>query len=117
MMALALALGAVTGVLSGFVGIGGGAMIVPALVYLFGMSQHEAQGTSLATLLLPIGVFAFWEYYRIGQVNLRIAAFIAIGFALGAWGGGHWAQSASDVILRRSFAVMLIGIAARMWWN
>ena len=115
MMMLALLLGAATGVLSGFVGIGGGAILVPAMVYVFGMSQHRAQGTSLATLLLPIGLFAFWEYYRAGHVDLRIAAVIAGGFALGAWAGGHWAQGASETVLRRTFAIVLLGLAVKMW--
>ena len=116
-MLLALLIGTVTGVLSGFVGIGGGAILVPALVYAFGMSQHEAQGTSLATLLLPIGLLAFWEYYRAGQVDLRLAAAIALGFTMGAYGGGHWAQGVSDVLLRKTFAVVLVGLAVKMWWG
>ena len=116
-MLLALLIGTATGVLSGFVGIGGGAILVPALVFVFGMSQHEAQGTSLATLLLPIGLFAFWEYYRAGHVDLRLAGMIALGFALGAYGGGHWAQGTSDVVLRKTFAVVLVGLAIKTWWG
>jgi uncharacterized membrane protein YfcA len=64
-----LLLGALIGGISGLVGIGGGALLIPALVYLYGMSQPRAQGTSLATLLLPIGFFAFWTYYKAGHVN------------------------------------------------
>jgi uncharacterized membrane protein YfcA len=91
--------------------------IVPALVYIFKMSQHEAQGTSLATLLLPIGLFGFWEYYRHGQVDLRIAAWLALGFSIGAYAGGQWAQAIPDLMLRRVFAVTLFIIAARMWFE
>jgi uncharacterized membrane protein YfcA len=112
---LAIVIGVVTGVISGLIGLGGGIFIVPALVYVFKMSQHEAQGTSLATLLLPIGLFGFMEYYRQGHVDLRIAAFLAAGFTVGVYGGGRLAQSVSDLMLRRAFAVTLVVIAIRMW--
>lgn len=117
MTILAILIGIVTGVVSGLIGLGGGILIVPALVYLFEMSQHEAQGTSLATLLLPIGLLGFWEYYRQGQVNLRVAALLAIGFAIGAYGGGRWAQVVSDVTLRRVFATIIVVVAIRMWFE
>ena len=109
-----LLLGVAVGVISGMVGIGGGALLIPALVFLYGMSQHKAQGTSLATLLLPIGVFAFWKYWKAGAVDLRLASLVAIGFALGGWVGGTWAQEISDTGLRRGFAILLIVIALRM---
>ena len=94
--------------------MGGGALLIPALIFLYGMSQHKAQGTSLATLLLPIGIFAFWKYWKAGAVDLRLAALIAVGFALGGWAGGAWAQELPDVALRRGFAVLLLVIAVRM---
>jgi uncharacterized membrane protein YfcA len=109
-----LLLGLAIGIISGLVGIGGGALLIPALVFLYGMSQHKAQGTSLATLLLPIGVFAFWKYWKAGAVDLRLALLVAVGFALGGWVGGTWAQEVSDAALRRGFAVLLIVIAMRM---
>ena len=90
---------------------------MPALVYVFKMSQHQAQGTSLATLLLPIGLFGFWEYYRHGQVDLRIAVLLALGFAVGAYAGGRWAQAIPDLMLRRLFAATLFVIAVRMWFD
>jgi hypothetical protein len=110
----ALVLGLVIGVISGLVGIGGGAFLIPALVYFYGMSQITAQGTSLATLLLPIGIFAFWSYYKAGHVDIKIATLVAIGFAVGGWFGGRYAQHIPDVILRRSFAALLILIAAKL---
>ena len=113
-MAGGLALGIAVGVISGLVGIGGGAVLIPALVFFYGMTQHKAQGTSLATLLLPIGILAFWKYYKVGDVDLRLAALVALGFALGGWAGGAWAQDLSDVALRRGFAVLLMVIAVRM---
>ncbi len=73
-----LLLGVAIGVISGLVGIGGGAVLIPALVFFYGMSQHKAQGTSLATLLLPIGVFAFWKYWKADAVDLRLATLIAV---------------------------------------
>jgi uncharacterized membrane protein YfcA len=83
-----LLLGAIIGVISGMIGIGGGAFLIPALILFYGMSQKTAQGTSIATLLLPIGIFAFWTYYKAGHVDLKLAALIAVGFAVGGWFGG-----------------------------
>ncbi len=113
-LAGALALGAAIGVISGLVGLGGGAFLIPALIFFYGMSQKTAQGTSIATLLLPIGAFAFWEYYKAGHVNVKLALLIAVGFAIGGWVGGLWAQHLSDTVLRRGFAVLLVLLAAKM---
>lgn len=110
----ALILGAIIGVISGLIGIGGGAFLIPALVYFYGMSQITAQGTSIATLLLPIGIFAFWSYYKAGHVDIKIATLVAIGFAVGGWFGGRYAQHIPDIILRRSFAALLVLIAAKL---
>ncbi len=113
-IAAGLLLGVFIGVVSGLVGIGGGALLIPALVFMYGMSQHKAQGTSLAMLLLPAGVFAFWKYYRAGDVDVRLAIRIAVGFALGGWIGGGWAVHIPEIVLRRGFAVVLIIVAVRM---
>jgi hypothetical protein len=110
----ALVLGLIIGIISGLVGIGGGAFLIPALVYFYGMSQITAQGTSVATLLLPIGIFAFWSYYKAGHVDIKIAILVAIGFAIGGWFGGRYAQHIPDLILRRSFAALLVLIAAKL---
>ena len=109
-----IALGLVIGAISGMIGIGGGAFLIPALVFFYGMSQKTAQGTSVATLLLPIGLFAFWAYYKAGHVDLKLALLIAIGFAVGGWLGGVMAQGFSDVVLRRSFAALLVALAAKL---
>jgi len=109
-----LLLGVFIGVVSGLVGIGGGALLIPALVFMYGLTQHKAQGTSLAMLLLPTGIFAFWKYYKAGDVDLRLAILVAVGFALGGWIGGSWAVHISDAALRRGFAVVLIVVAVRM---
>jgi uncharacterized membrane protein YfcA len=84
MIGVALLVGAVIGVVSGIVGIGGGILFVPALVWLFGMDQHKAQGTSIGALLAPVGILAFWEYYRKGNADVRIAFLLAAGFVVGA---------------------------------
>ncbi|SFS06903.1 hypothetical protein SAMN05421771_1267 [Granulicella pectinivorans] len=109
-----LALGVVIGVISGTVGIGGGALLIPALVYFYGMTQIRAQGTSLATLLLPIGFFAFWTYYKAGHADLKLAMLLSVGFALGGWLGGNWAQHLSETALRRGFAALLLVLAAKL---
>jgi uncharacterized membrane protein YfcA len=110
----ALLLGAAIGGISGLIGVGGGAFLIPALIYFYGMSQLRAQGTSLATLLLPIGIFAFWTYYKAGHVDFKLAMLISVGFAAGGWLGGLWAQHLSDLVLRRSFAALLILLAAKL---
>ena len=109
-----LLLGAVIGVISGLVGLGGGALLIPALIVFYGMDQRRAQGTSIATLLAPIGIFAFWKYWKAGNVDVRLAILVAIGFALGGWFGGAWAQHLSDTVLRRGFAILLMAIALKM---
>ncbi len=112
-----LLLGVGIGIISGLVGIGGGALLVPALVLLYGLDQRKAQGTSLGALLLPIGAFAFWRYYKAGAVDLRLALLVALGFAAGGWVGGGWAQHLSEGSLRRGFALLLMVIAIRMFFR
>jgi hypothetical protein len=112
MIFLYVLLGLLVGVLSGIVGIGGGILIIPALVYFFHMNQHKAQGTSLAALLAPIGALAFWEYYKAGNVDLKAGLLIALGFLVGGYFGGVWAQHLPEVVLRKVFGTLLaiIGI-------
>jgi uncharacterized protein len=109
---LYILLGLVVGVFSGIVGIGGGIMIIPALVYFFHMSQHKAQGTSLTALLAPIGALAFWEYYKAENVDLKAGLLIALGFLVGGYFGGLWAQHLPELVLRKVFGTLLtiIGI-------
>ena len=109
-----LLLGLTAGVLSGLIGIGGGVIIVPALVFLFGLSQHQAQGTTLALLVPPIGILAAWTYYRQGYVDIRIAAFIAMGFLIGSLLGAKLAAGFSNVVLEKIFGVALLLIAIKM---
>ena len=111
---LLLALGLVAGVASGLVGIGGGIIVVPALVFLFHLSQHQAQGTTLALLVPPIGLLAAWDYYQQGFVDIRIAALICVGFVLGGLIGAKLSLGLSDHTLQRVFGVALLIIGARM---
>lgn len=112
-----LTLGVAAGILSGIIGIGGGILLIPALMYGFGQSQLKAQGTSLAILLLPVGLLAVVPYYRDGQIDIKLAALVAAGFALGGWFGGSWAQHLPAVILRRGFAVLLVLVAAKLFFT
>ncbi len=113
-ISLFILLGLVAGVLSGLIGIGGGIIIVPALVLLFGLSQHQAQGTTLALLVPPIGILAAWTYYRQGNVNISIAVFIALGFIVGSILGARFAGALSDVVLKKIFGISLMLVAIRM---
>jgi len=111
---LYIVLGLMVGVLSGIVGIGGGIMIVPGLFYLFHMSQHKAQGTSIAALLAPVGALAFWEYYKAGNVDIKVALLLALGFLVGGYFGGLWAQHLPELALRRVFGTLLVIIGIRL---
>ena len=117
MLWLALLTGTLIGVISGMIGIGGGILLVPCLVYFFNMSQHRAQGTSLAALLLPVGFLAFWEYYRAGNADLKIGLVVAVGFFVGGYFGGAFAQQVSGIVLRKTFAVVLIAAGLRMFFQ
>lgn len=114
---LLIGIGLAAGILSGLLGIGGGLILIPPLVYFFGMSQQKAQGTSLAILLLPIGLLAVWRYYQAGNVDLRVAGFIALGFFGGAYLGAVGANLVNEVMLRRGFAIFLVAVAIKMFFD
>jgi hypothetical protein len=107
-------LGIIAGIFSGLIGIGGGVIIVPALVFLFGLSQHRAQGTTLALLVPPIGLPAAWTYYRHGYTDLYIAALMCAGFFVGGLLGAKLATSLSNEVLEKVFGVALLLIAVKM---
>jgi uncharacterized membrane protein YfcA len=109
-----LILGLCTGYISGLVGIGGGMILVPALVYFFGLSQHQAQGTTLALMLPPIGLLATWQYYKKGSVDIHMAVVIIIGFVLGNYLGGKLAINVSNQAVRKIFAVLMMVVAIKM---
>jgi uncharacterized membrane protein YfcA len=114
-VAFILLLGLAAGVLVGLMGIGGGIIVVPALVYLLGMDQHMAQGTSLFILLPPLGLGALWVYWKRGHVDLPAGIACALGFLLGGHFGGRMALGISSRALEASFGLFLIFSAAILW--
>ena len=109
-----LLIGLAAGFLSGLIGIGGGVLIVPALVLFAGFSQKLAQGTSLGILLLPVGILAVIQYYKQGYLNVNYVAVISIAFILGGFLGSKLAISLSDEKMKKIFAVILMVIAVKM---
>ena len=108
-------IGVGAGLLSGFMGVGGGIVIVPALVYLLGMNQHEAQGTSIAAVvLLPVGIFSVINYYKAGHVNLVYGGVIALFFLAGSYVSSRWVQDMDATVLKRVFAGIMIVVALKM---
>ena len=107
-------IGVFAGMMSGFIGIGGGVIIVPALVYFIGFSQKTAQGTSLALIMLPVGIFGVMQYYKQGHVDYRIVGLLAIGFLAGSFFGSKLALTISQETLKKVFAVLMIIIAIKM---
>ena len=95
-------------------GVGGAIIIVPALVFFFGLTQHEAQGTSLAVLLLPVGLLAFLNYYKQGYVNVKIAIVIIIAFFAGGYLGSVLAVHLQERLLRIGFGILIIILGFRM---
>ena len=112
-LASLLAIGLAAGFLAGLLGIGGGILIVPALVLLLGFDQHLAQGTSLV-VIIPAALAGSWTHYQRGRLDLRVAAFVAVGGVVGAAIGSLSALSLDDALLQRLFAVVLIVVALRM---
>jgi hypothetical protein len=107
-------IGLSAGMLSGLIGVGGGIIIVPALVFFLGFSQHAAQGTSLGLLLLPIGILAVLSYYNKGLIDVKFVGIMAIGFVLGGFLGSKLALNISEITLKRIFAIVLFYTAFKM---
>lgn len=110
-------IGIVSGIGGGFFGIGGGVIIVPAMVFLLGFDQKMAQGTSLVALLAPVGLLGLLNYYHEGKANLVAGAWIAAFFFGGAWLGSKLALDVNELLLRRGFAVFLVLIATQMFFK
>jgi len=108
---LFIVLGLIAGGFSGLFGIGGGTILIPGLVFLAGLSQHEAQGTTLAIMLLPIGILAVIPYYRAGHIHFYITALVIIGFVIGGFFGASMAESLPVNTLRKGFGVFLLFVA------
>jgi len=109
-----LLIGLVAGTLSGFLGVGGATILIPALIIIFKSTQHMAQGTSLAALLLPVGILAVIKYHQTGNVNIKFAAFIALGFVVGGLIGAIFAQPVPDDLLRKFFGIYLLIISIQI---
>lgn len=107
-------LGMAAGIFSGIFGIGGGTILIPALVFLFGLTQHQAQGTTLAIMIPPIGLLAALKYYYSGNVKLGMAGLICLGFFIGGFIGASIIQKFPDLYLKRLFGIFLFFIAVRM---
>jgi uncharacterized protein len=107
-------IGATAGVLSGFVGIGGGVIVVPALIFFLGLTQHQAQGTSIALMLPPIGILAAYNYYKTGNLNISYAVVIAIAFILGAYLGSKLSLSLPQNTVKRIFGIIMLLISIRL---
>jgi uncharacterized membrane protein YfcA len=111
---IVIIIGLVAGMLGGMVGIGGGLVIVPALMYFLAFSQHQAQGTSLGLLVLPVAILAVLNYYKSGYVDFRVVGLLAIGFVVGSYFGSKMALSVPQLTLKRIFAIFMILIALKM---
>lgn len=107
-------IGLAGGVLSGLFGIGGGLVIVPALILLLGMTPKQAAGTSLAALVLPVGILGALEYFRAGHVDLRLAMLIAVGLLIGAFVGARLAIGLPDEFIQRAFGILLVLVGVRL---
>jgi uncharacterized protein len=108
-----MAIGLTVGVFSGIFGVGGAILMIPAMVYFLGVDQHTAQGTSLAVMLPPIGLFAAYNYYKAGQVNIWYALIIAVSFMIGGYFGSKIALNLPEQLMKKIFAVFLILVALK----
>ena len=117
LLMILLVIGLVAGAFGGMVGIGGGLIMIPALVLLAGLTQHEAVGTSLAVMLPPIGLFAAYNYYKAGQVNLTYALIVAAAFMVGSFFSSKIAVAISENVIRKIFSVFLIVVAIKMFFS
>jgi uncharacterized protein len=111
---LLVVIGLSAGIVSGAMGVGGAIIIVPALVFFFGMTQHQAQGTSIAILLFPIGLLAFLNYYRNGFVNFKFAVVVMAAFFIGGYLGSKFAIAVSDRTLKVAFGILLMLLGLKM---
>jgi uncharacterized membrane protein YfcA len=109
-----IVIGILSGILAGIFGVGGAIIVIPALVFILGLSQHQAQGTSLAFMLPPVGILATWNYWKEGHVDWKIALVLSVTFVLGAYFGSQFSLNISDKALRRAFGVLMIIMALKM---
>ena len=109
-----LLIGLAAGILGGLVGVGGGLIVVPALIFFFGFSQHEAQGTSLGLLVLPVALLGMINYYRSGYVDFKVVGLLAVSFFIGSYWGSKWALKIPEDTVKKYFAILLFYTAFKM---
>ena len=109
-----LAIGFLAGVASGFVGVGGGLILVPAMMAFLGLGQHAAQGTSLAMMLPPVGILAVMQYHRAGEVHWSYATVLCLTFVAGAWAGSKWSLKLSEAWVKLAFGIVMLYASVRM---
>ncbi len=107
-------IGLLSGVLAGVFGVGGAIIVIPALVFILGLTQHQAQGTSLAFMLPPVGILATWNYWKAGYVNWKFALVLSLTFVVGAYLGSRFTVNISDKMLRKIFGILMIAMALKM---
>ncbi len=111
---LLVIVGLLAGMLSGFVGVGGGIIMVPAMVWLLGYSQHQAQGTSLAVLMFPVVLLAVRNYYRAGMIDLKVVLVIALAFVLGGYFGSKWSLALPMGTVQKIFGVVMLAASMKL---
>lgn len=112
-----IVIGLLAGVFSGFMGVGGGVIMIPLMIVLLGYSQHEAQGTSLAVLAIPVTFLAAYNYYSAGHVNWKFALIIGLSFVIGGYFGSKFAISINQAMMKKIFSVILLFIAIKMFFG
>ncbi|NOY95015.1 MAG: sulfite exporter TauE/SafE family protein [Chlorobi bacterium] len=106
--------GLASGLLSGVLGVGGGIIVIPALVFILGFSQHQAQGTSLAFMVMPVGILAVWKYWKGGYVDWNFAFVLAFTFFVGAYFGSMLSVNIPDRILKKIFGILMFVVSIKM---
>ena len=116
-VATLIIIGLLAGVLSGFMGVGGGIVMIPLLIVMLGFSQHEAQGTSLAVLAVPVTFLAAYNYYNAGHVNWKFALIMAVSFVLGGYLGSKFAISIDQSVLKKIFGAIMLIAAIKLFFE
>ena len=117
MLVILIIIGVITGLMAGMLGIGGAIIMIPALVFFMGFSQQMAQGTSLAVMLPPVGIFATYNYWKAGQVDIKFALILAAAFIIGSVFGSKIALDLPQAVLKKIFGVLLLLVAAKMLFS
>ena len=116
-LVILILIGLLSGVLAGVLGVGGAIIVIPALVFILGLTQHQAQGTSLAFMVPPIGILATWNYWKAGYVNWKFALVLALTFMAGAYLGSLFSVNMPDKILRKIFGILLLAASIKMLFS